>query len=71
MLTVLARNMEIGKWYKVNGSSAFLKEKTLSGLGGSGSQEPYYKLIFIAGNNTITHTKDWDDTYEEVIGGGR
>ena len=42
--------------------------KTISGNGGSGSQEPYYTLVF---EGDIKQNKDWDVIFEEVTKGGR
>jgi hypothetical protein len=66
---VKVRDIEVGKSYKVNGTTRTLETKTLAGAGGSGSQEPYYKLKFSGDDKE--YTKDWDEDYVEVQKGGK
>jgi hypothetical protein len=67
----MVRDMVVGNRYKVNGSTAVLQSKTIAGRGGSGSQEPYYELIFESGDTIIRDLGDWAEKYEEVTGGGK
>ena len=46
----------------VNCQAKTLISKTISGNGGSGSQEPYYTLVF---EGDIKQNKDWDVIFEE------
>ena len=44
---VLVRDMSVGKKYKLNnGDVVVLEIKEVTGAGGSGNQEPIYKLVF-------------------------
>ena len=67
-MNVKVRDMEIEKIYIVNGEPAILTDKIEAGAGGSGHQEPYYKLIFEdpKTNNKTTFLKDWDETFTQV-----
>ena len=60
---VLVKDMEVGKTYKVNGAVKTLVRKELAGSGGSGNQEPYFRLTFSDGSSI---TKDWDDSFTLV-----
>ena len=66
---VKVRDMVVGKFYKVDGRTRKLNTKTEVGSGGSGSQEPIYKLKFE--DDETEYTKDWDATYDEVQPGGK
>jgi hypothetical protein len=66
---VKVRDMVVGKSYKVNGRTRELTTKTEQGAGGSGGQEPYYKLKF--SDDETEYSKDWDEEYEEVQKGGK
>jgi len=59
----MVKDMVIGKNYYFNNNKYIGKliDKYISGYGGSGYQEPYYKLVF--GNCTIT--EDWDTLFIE------
>ena len=72
-MNVKVRDMEIKKIYIVNGEPAILTDKIEAGAGGSGHQEPYYKLIFEdpKTNNKTTFLKDWDETFTQVIQAGK
>ena len=66
---VKVQDMVVGKSYKVDGRTRKLTTKTKVGSGGSGGQEPYYKLKF--SDDETEYTKDWDVQYDEVQTGGK
>jgi len=59
---VYVRDIEVGKKYLVNGVSKTLTKKEEAGRGGSGFQEPYFKLVFDDDDDTAV-LKDWDYNY--------
>jgi len=59
---MLVRDIEIGQlyWIQIGNAAAYLGElieKRIIGAGGSGFQEPYYKIKFDTGKEYIM---DWD-----------
>jgi len=64
MNKIYVRDMIVNKKYLVDGNIKTLTKKELTGLGGSGYQEPYFTLVF---NNDTEITKNWDEKYIEVI----
>lgn len=60
----LVINMVIRKTYIVNNKPKVLTSKEIKGYGGSGFQEPYYKLVFDEEEDKA-YIKNWDDSYKE------
>jgi hypothetical protein len=61
---VFVRDMLEGKVYLVDGQAKTLISKTMSGSGGSGSQEPYYTLLFEGG--TTKTNQDWQTDFKLI-----
>ena len=69
---VLVRDLVIGNKYIIDGKKGTLVSKKEEGAGGTGGQEPYYKLIFtFDSGETKEYTKDWDEKYDESKFGGK
>jgi hypothetical protein len=65
---VKVRDMVVEKSYKVDGVTKKLTKKEEVGAGGSGNQEPVYKLTF---DDATEKIKDWDDNFDEASSGGK
>ena len=64
---VKVKDMVVGKFYKNVGKLVNM-EMSPGGAGGSGNQEASFALTF---ENQNPVTKEWDDVFDEVTGGGR